>query len=306
MQALIELYANITSRRGRGILCRGAALLVFCFLISIATVLANDSYAPGQQFYDGPSAINDISTEAPVEPVTVKEGEMVFLLHGIGKGKYDMAPMARYLRRHGYAVVNWDYPSTKYKLTELAEKLAEEVRRFKDYKIHFVTHSMGGIVVRTMLAQEQLPNLGRLVMIAPPSQGAELAQFFGGWPVYRFLLGPAGQELKPGDLGKCEAAGVPCCEFGIIAGGTGRTRGINPLLPGDNDGTVTVESTKLDGCTDFAIVPYPHPVIQMMPRTAELTYQFLENGRFSTSVPGAAAEAQATYPVDAADTARGN
>lgn len=273
-------------------------LVVFTFCISIARAV--EPYQSGQLFHDGPSAINKIPVEEPVDPVTatVKEGEMVFLLHGIGKGKYDMAPMARFLRRRGYTVVNWGYPSTKYTLAELASLLAKEVQRFPEYRVHFVTHSMGGIVVRTMLAQEEVPSLGRIVMIAPPSQGAELAQFFGSWSLYKYLLGPAGQELKPGDLGKCVAAGVPRCEFAIIAGGTGRPRGLNPLLPGDNDGTVTVESTMLEGCVDFALVPYPHPVIQMMPKTAELTYQFLEAGRFSTDtavaeappMPGAAQE----------------
>src|SRR5690606_35382446 len=114
------------------------------------------------------------------------------------------------------------------------------------------------------------------------------------------LLGPAGQELKPGDLGSCVAAGVPGCEFGIIAGGTGRSVGLNPLLPGDNDGTVTVESTKLDGCIDFALVPYPHPVIQMMPKTIELAYQSLETGRFSQ------ATAQSAQEADAADATQGH
>jgi len=231
----------------------------------------SDRFVPGQTFVD---SINSS------EPVVVKKNEMVFLLHGIGKGKMDMAPMAKYLRRNGYAVVNWHYPSTQYVLGDLADKLAEELARFPGYKIHFVTHSMGGIVVRTCLSKHPQNNIGRLVMIAPPSQGAELASFFGDWSIYKYLLGPAGQELKPADQGKCASAGVPVCEFGIIAGGTGRSIGINPLLPGDNDGTVTVESTKLEGANDFALVPYPHPVIQMMPKTTQLALSFLENGTF--------------------------
>ncbi len=239
-------------------------------------------YQPGDLFYSGPSAVNENVSGAAGDSsmVETREGEIVFLLHGIGKGKYDMAPMARHLRQRGYTVVNWDYPSTKYNLVELADKLAGELERFPDYKIHFVTHSMGGIVVRTCLSRHGFENVGRIVMIAPPSQGAELAEFFGNWGLYKFLLGPAGQELKPADAGACASAGVPTCEFAIIAGGTGRQRGINPLLAGDNDGTVTVESTKLEGAKDFALVPYPHPVIQMMPKTVQLTSAFLENGSF--------------------------
>jgi pimeloyl-ACP methyl ester carboxylesterase len=240
------------------------------------------AFQPGQTFYDGPSALNETPLADNNEETTqVKSGEMVFLLHGIGKGKMDMAPMARALRKQGYAVVNWHYPSTRYNIADLADKLAAEVGKFPAYKIHFVTHSMGGIVVRTCLSRHPVQNVGRIVMIAPPSQGAELAKFFGDWPLYKFLLGPAGQDLKPADMGKCASAGVPSCEFGIIAGGTGKERGINPLLPGDNDGTVTVASTRLEGEKDFALVPYPHPVIQMMPKTAALTVSFLEHGTFA-------------------------
>lgn len=239
------------------------------------------SFVPGQQFYDGATTDEDeTSASSTGDTPQVKTGEMVFLLHGIGKGRMDMAPMARHLRKHGYAVVNWHYQSTKYKLEDLADKLATEVERFPEYKIHFVTHSMGGIVVRTFLSRHEMSNLGRIVMIAPPSQGAELAKFMGNWPLYKFLFGPAGQQLKPGDEGTCASAGIPGCEFGIIAGGTGNDTGINPLLPGDNDGTVTVACTKLDGAQDFALLPYPHPLIQMMPRTTRLTRTFLEYGYF--------------------------
>lgn len=240
-------------------------------------------YTPGETFVNGISvkAEDDAAPDATV--AGQHEGEMVFLLHGIGKGRLDMAAMSAGLRKQGYAVVNWGYPSTKYDLETLADKLAEELGRFPGYRIHFVTHSMGGIVVRTCMARHDLPNVGRMVMIAPPNQGAELAQFFGNWPVYRFLFGPAGQQLRPADLGQCASAGMPVCEFGIIAGGTGGSRGMNPFLPGDNDGTVTVESTLLPDAQDFAVVPYPHPVIQMMPRTIDLTVRFLNEGRFGVA-----------------------
>jgi hypothetical protein len=233
-----------------------------------------------------PSVAGDLpglSQDAPAKesrPYSIKEKELVFLLHGIGKGAYDMAAIAKRINNAGYAVLNWDYPSTDHTLAELADQLAKELERFPEYKIHFVTHSMGGIVVRTFLSNHEVERMGRFVMIAPPSQGAELAEFFCDWPIYKYMLGPAGQELKPGESGKCVAAGIPPCEFGIIAGGVGRSIGINPLLPGDNDGTVTVESTKLEGAQDFALVPYPHSVIQMMPKTAELTLRFLETGQF--------------------------
>lgn len=269
--------------RPRRLALVGAVFALALWLMAVSTPArlagAGPGYQPGQTFLSEPGFMT-VTEPDTADNDNPKAMEMVFMLHGIGKGKYDMAAMGSRLRRAGYTVVNWGYPSTKYNLSELADRLADEVEKFPDYKIHFVTHSMGGIVVRTFFANHELPNPGRLVMIAPPSQGAELAQFFGDWPIYQYLLGPAGQELKPGDLGKCMGAGLPPVEFGIIAGGTGLPIGINPLLPGDNDGTVTVESTRLDCAADFALVPYPHPVIQMMPKTAELTIRFLETGKF--------------------------
>lgn len=250
------------------------------FITGLCSLGFAHGYVPGQQFYDVPMGVPAAELEH-MDMSMVKEKELVFVLHGIGKAKFDMAIMAHGLRQAGYGVVNWSYPSTRHSLTELADLLAAEIQPFQDdYTIHFVTHSMGGIVVRTYLSRYELDNLGRIVMVAPPSQGAELAQFFGSWGLYKSWFGPAGQELRPGQLGACANAGVPGCEFGIIAGGTGGPIGINPLLPGDNDGTVTVESTRLEGASDFAILPYPHPVIQMMPQTIELSVHFLEEGNF--------------------------
>lgn len=260
-----------------------ATLLLICGGLQDPGIARPTAYQPGETFHE--NGEDEAISENADNPDNTRPNEMVFLLHGIGKGKFDMAALSRRLRSEGYAVVNWGYPSTKYCISDLADKLAEQVARFPNYKIHFVTHSMGGIVVRTYFSRHknELENPGRLVMIAPPSQGAELAQFFGNWSIYQYMMGPAGQDLRPGDGGKCVEAGIPPVDFGIIAGGTGTKIGINPLLPGDNDGTVTVESTKLEGAQDFAMVPYPHPVIQMMPKTADFVVKFLENGSFTTS-----------------------
>ena len=210
-----------------------------------------------------------------------KVRHVVILLHGIGKGSFDMAAMSRGLRRQGFAVYNWNYPSTKFTLDSLADQLKAVVDQCSSMTVDFVTHSMGGIVVRTYLSKYHPKNIGRLVMIAPPNQGAQLADMLGNLTLYKMILGPAGQELRQGAAGDCASAGIPGCEFGIIAGGTGRSIGFNPILPGDNDGTVTVESTRLCGAKDFILVPYMHPMIQMMPKTIGLTGHFLQTGKFT-------------------------
>jgi pimeloyl-ACP methyl ester carboxylesterase len=208
------------------------------------------------------------------------EDEVVFLLHGICKTKLDMVPVERALKRKGYKVVNWSYKSRRYAMEELAAQLADVVSSHPAARISFVTHSMGGIIVRAYLQTYKPRNVHRFVMIAPPNQGALLADTLAPSLIYRFVFGPAGQQLQRGYAGACTSAGVPDCEFGIIAGGRSNSVGMNPLIPGDDDGTISVESTRLPGASDFVILPYAHPYIHMMPRTAKLCVGFLQNGRF--------------------------
>jgi pimeloyl-ACP methyl ester carboxylesterase len=211
--------------------------------------------------------------------------EIVFLIHGIGKGRTDMLSMQSMLRRQGFEVLNWHYPSTRLTLDEIAELLNQQLEHYSDYKVSFVTHSMGGIVVRTYMNKYKPENVGRFIMIAPPNQGAYLASLLGNWLPYKLILGPAGQQLREGEDGRCACAGKPNCEFAIIAGGTGKDRGMNPLIPGDDDGTVSVESTRLEGAADFLVLPYAHPIIQMMPRTARNVVSFLRTGKFAEHSP---------------------
>lgn len=233
--------------------------------------------------------------------------EVIFLLHGIGKGRTDMLAMQSMLRRSGFEVVNWRYPSTQMTLDGLADLLNQQVEHYAQFRVSFVTHSMGGIVVRTWLNKYKPHNVGRLVMIAPPNKGAYLADLLGDWLPYKLILGPAGQQLRQGENGSCTCAGTPYCEFGIIAGGTGKARGMNPLIPGDNDGTVSLESTKLQGAADFLVLPYAHPVIQMMPRTGRNVTAFLKTGKFLEHTPEAEDSPQHADELRSETTApRGN
>lgn len=254
----------------------------------LAAGTAGDGSASRTETPTTPRSANPANSEEPgATAVEQEKREVVFLLHGIGKGPYDMALVERALRRRGYEVVNWQYPSRKKSLENIADLLHERMQKYDGRRVSFVTHSMGGIVVRTYLNKYKPANPGRLVMIAPPNQGAFLADLFGNWLAYRLILGPAGQQLRQGEQGACASAGSPCCEFGIIAGGTGRARGMNPLVPGDNDGTISVECTKLDGAKDFLVLPYAHVHIQFMPRTVRNVISFLESGKFDTTImPG--------------------
>jgi len=207
-------------------------------------------------------------------------GEVVVLVHGIANVPLSMKYVERNLERAGYQVYNLGYPSTGVSIEEAASMIREKVLALAEgRRINFVGHSMGNLVLRLVLGQE-LPGLGRFVMIAPPNQGSFMAQRLEDLGIYRWIFGPAGQQLPAGNRAFFEKLPIPPCEFGIIAGGRGTEGGYNPLLEGDDDGTVRVEETKLEGAADFTVVNKPHTLILFAAETVEQTIHFLKNGRF--------------------------
>lgn len=215
-------------------------------------------------------------------------GEAVILIHGIARSSRAMQPLrdsldrdANALNDGGLRTFGFDYPSTRIGIEQSAEYLHRVVESLEGVtRIHFVTHSMGGLVVRAYLAKHNDPRLGRLVMIATPNQGAELATMLKSNLLFKLVLGPSGQQLPADPDGFVSKLPVPPIEFGIIAGGRGDERGYNPLLDGDDDGTITVACTKLDGATDHVVVDRLHTFIIRAPETCEYTARFLKEGRF--------------------------
>jgi pimeloyl-ACP methyl ester carboxylesterase len=146
-------------------------------------------------------------------------------------------------------------------------------------RINFVGHSMGNLVFRMML-DKPLAGLGRVVMIAPPNMGSYVAEQLENLDIFRWIFGPAGQQLPADNKEFFEKLPVPDCEFGIIAGGKGTGEGYNPLVPGDDDGTVAVEETRLPGAADFIVIRNTHTLILFDPETVSQTIHFLKTGRF--------------------------
>lgn len=211
--------------------------------------------------------------------------EVVILLHGIANIPLSMKYLESSLEKAGYRVHNLGYPSTDIPIEEAAASVLEKVRALKEAdSINFVGHSMGNLVIRMVLAQD-LPELGRVVMIAPPNQGSFMAKRLEDLGIFRWIFGPAGQQLPADNREFFEKLPVPNCEFGIIAGGRGTENGFNPLLEGDDDGTLSVEETKLQGSADFTVVNKTHTLILFAPETVEQTIHFLKEGRFRKKEP---------------------
>jgi len=201
-----------------------------------------------------------------------------------------MTRLAQALERAGWAVFNWDYPSREFGVLPLVDALDRYAREAAalSRRVDFVTHSMGGLLARGVLSRGTLPGVGRLVMLAPPNHGAQLASTASAYAWAREFYGQALDELQPGRAAAlAERLGRPTCEFGVIAG----TRSFHPLQPtsylssltrpsGSHDGTVGLEETQLAGMTDFITVNANHTFIMDHDETIEQTAHFLAHGRF--------------------------
>lgn len=209
---------------------------------------------------------------------------LVLLVHGIGRGPATFGDLPDKLRTAGFEARAISYPSTRGSIEDHAAQLERLLQRADGVdEVSFVTHSMGGIIVRRLLSgngewQSRIKP-GRLIMIAPPNQGSVVAKALQpAWP-YRLFYGTAGQQLTPA---KVTVLPVPEIPFGIIAGGLGDTEGYNPLVPGDDDGTVSVAETRLQGAKDFMVLPGLHGFIARSPEIVLPVLNFLRSGRFET------------------------
>lgn len=210
------------------------------------------------------------------------KGRAVVLLHGIFRSSESLRWLGNQLG-NDHLTISMDYPSTQLSIPAAAEYLHSVIENLDGIEqIDFVTHSMGGLVVRAYLAKYSDPRIHRMVMIAPPNQGAEMADLLKRHWVYRGLFGPAGRQLSK--TGLIPSLPTPEFEFAIIAGARGTATGWNMLIPGDDDGTVTVESTRLPGAADFATTPSLHTFLIGEPAVVEMTLRFLQEGRLLADV----------------------
>ncbi len=215
----------------------------------------------------------------------VKPGECVILLHGLARTALSMHPMKRMLENSGYDVANVDYPSRDHRIEVLAPMAIEDGLRQCNGKpgtstVHFVTHSLGGILVRLYTSDNAIDNLGRVVMLAPPNQGSQAVDELADTPGFDWLNGPAGYQLGKGADSVPLQLGSPDFDFAVIAG----NRSIDPItsavLPDPDDGRVSVADTRLDGMRDFIVVPVSHALIMQDREVFRLVRNYLAHGSF--------------------------
>jgi pimeloyl-ACP methyl ester carboxylesterase len=208
----------------------------------------------------------------------------VLLLHGHGRTGMSMTVLATVFRTAGYATLAPSY-GLRRTMPAILERLHPRVDAFQqafDGPLHIVTHSLGGLVARALLHDRRPARLGRVVMLAPPNSGSELADLLFRWRLHRTILGPVGGHLRTVRAEEEERLlGRVDYPLGVIAG----DRSLSPmlperLLPRPNDGMVSVAATRIDGMADHIVLPVPHPVMVHHPRSIEQALAFIRTGAF--------------------------
>ncbi len=219
-----------------------------------------------------------------ISGVTDPSRPIVVLLHGLSRSQRSMRPMADALVGQGYRVINMDYHASQYPLDELGRQFGQALDTCCNSApvggFNFITHSLGGIVLRQYAQQTPKASIARAVMLAPPNQGSELADKLGSIPFYKHITGPAGQQVGTGPNSVPNRLGPVSFELGVIAG----SRSMNPfyswLIPGPDDGKVAVSKTRVPGLRDFIVLDASHSFMMSNSSVIHQSLLFLRQGNF--------------------------
>lgn len=228
------------------------------------------------------------ASEPRTEVVTAETiDECVVLLHGLNRSWRAMRTMAIALQNAGFSTVNVDYPSQSGSIEDLAPRAVGaglgECRKTGATRIHFVTHSLGGILLRFQNKREPIPDLGRVVMLGPPNQGSEIVDTTQDWPGFEIFSGAAGAQLGTDANSMPAQLGPVDFELGVVAGTGTINLFTSALLPNPDDGKVSVARTQVEGMDDFLVVGNSHRYLTRSKVVIRNTRSFLRNGHFLSS-----------------------
>ncbi len=216
--------------------------------------------------------------------------ECVVLVHGMGRTLHSMDDMQERLVAEGYHTVNLGYPSTSATIEEIVSDYfpvaLEQCQQFNPTSVHFVSHSLGGIVLRANFKAIKPENMGRVVMLSPPNQGSEATDSLKDWWLYKWINGPAGQQLTTDENSFPNRLGPADYPVGVITGDRYVIFDywLSKIIPGQDDGKVSVARSRLEGMHDFLVVHETHPFIMDDDYVQDETLYFLQNGSFKHEV----------------------
>jgi triacylglycerol lipase len=211
----------------------------------------------------------------------------IFVIHGYGSSRVMMKKIDKSIRNENYITENYAYKSMTDDLDTIGKQLYVRIKTATFDTVSFVTHSMGALVVRSMLNyaknDKDFPVIYRIVMIAPPNGGAEIADIYASYEILRELLGPNLEHMKTDSGSYANKLPIPYnSEIGIIAGIRGGKYGYNLLIKGDNDGLLTPKRTKLGVQKDFVLIKGEHNLLTQKKYVCKLVVEFLKFGLFKS------------------------